>query len=146
MSRALYTVFVLSILATGCGDTTPTEQDGGSSDPSASGATAGKSLPDDLPSDIPIYPSSIVKSTDDSQPGYRDSYRMSIVLETTDSIDKVRAFFKEQVKEQAWNLEKEFPSGIDASKDDRTFHVSFLEMPAKPGHVSMNVIYTKPKP
>lgn len=160
MTRTLCLMFLLLAITPGCGkDASP----GAGDDDTNSSAGAGTSedangsqfdlparsknlpLPDDLPDDVPIYPGSRLTLKDDSQPGYRNAYRMSMVLETTDSLDKVREFFKTKIGEHEWKLDKESPNSFDAVKEERTFHVYFMEMPAKPGSVSLNVVYTQPQ-
>ncbi len=63
-------------------------------------------LPDEFPKDFPIYTGAKLTSswTTDGESGKG----VSVVWETTDSADKVQAFYKDKLPKSGWKIDNEF--------------------------------------
>ncbi len=87
----------------------------------------GVALPPDFPADVAIYPKATphMVATKDKE--------TTVILTTTDPVQKVVAFYKGQLKEKRWTmrLSSETPqvSMLQGEKDGRTLAVFITETP-----------------
>lgn len=91
------------------------------------------SLPNGFPTDFPIYPGAKIttswKTEEEGAQGY------SLVLETSDSLEKVTSFYNSELTKTAWNIEntiKEVNSGaISFNKDGSKGFIGLVENESK---------------
>ena len=98
-------------------------------------------LPQNLPEDVPVYPSAKSVYVGTSQGGIRQSPTTSIRLETADSVEKVHAFYEQKMSELGWTVGVKSPPIVNGKKDKRNLNVTIVEMPRNPGTVSITIVY-----
>lgn len=88
--------------------------------------TGSNKLPDNWPSDAPVYENANITNTMDSDPTYTSTSGSTVQFTTTDSISSVVSFYKKGLSEKGWTMMGE-PSSmgattmISARKDSRIF-------------------------
>jgi len=84
-------------------------------------------LPAEFPADVAIYPGATVVMT------VTGEKEMSITLNTTDSVEKVEAFYKKKLKEDGWKLDNAIkqPQFLQATKKGRSLSVDIRAQSGK---------------
>ncbi|MFQ5640348.1 MAG: hypothetical protein ACE5IR_20405 [bacterium] len=87
---------------------------------------SGVDLPDDFPSDAPVYPGSTVFTSATSEYGY------TVALQTHTPLKEVTDFYKKKLKEKGWKIVLNSSLGQDgsmlqASKDQRSQYITFTQ-------------------
>ena len=103
-SAPAITLAVTTLLLSGCGDGREVSfNSGGMTQTSRAGAT---SVPDDLKK--LVYPGATASGSQSANENGKDSNDHSryLNLSTTDSIDKVAAWYESALKSEGWNIEK----------------------------------------
>ncbi len=100
-------------------------------------------LPSGFPSDVPIYQPSSIKIAVKSNDGY------NVTLSTTDSPDKVKTFYTDQLKAKGWSSEDgqsiSFGSGLTAQsfmKGDQMLTVLIAQDTQKSTDTAINLTVT----
>ena len=83
-------------------------------------------IPSDFPSDVPVYSGAKVQSSVATSQQQGSGHYLA--LETTDSLDKVSAWYKSQVVDKGWKIESDATIQgtliLGATKDTRQLSVS----------------------
>ena len=86
----------------------------------------GNKLPDNWPSDAPIYPNSQVQFSGASN--QNDNSNSTVVLQTSDSGEKVLAYYKQELVAKGWKIESTYEMSdaamLGATKDKSSISVT----------------------
>jgi hypothetical protein len=75
----------------------------------------GAALPKNWPSDMPVYrPGKIIGSS--SIKGQGDDVSLSLALETSDSVDKVKEFYQSGLPNNAWEISETSTSALEGEE------------------------------
>ncbi len=92
--------------------------------------TTGNKLPDDWPSDVPVYPGSTVTYSGSSNPQTGQS-GVAAVFTSKDGGDKVVAYYKRELVSQGWTIDATQESGgytiMSATKESRNLALTIVE-------------------
>ncbi|OHA28049.1 MAG: hypothetical protein A3D56_00010 [Candidatus Taylorbacteria bacterium RIFCSPHIGHO2_02_FULL_45_35] len=105
----------------------------------------GNSLPDEWPSDAPKYPGASIQYSGSSNPQTGEA-GIALSFLTSDSLQKVVDFYKEELPSNGWVVEQTMNSGgstvMAAKKGDRTFGLYIAD--SGDGKVSVTVSISTP--
>jgi hypothetical protein len=91
-------------------------------------------LPDDWPSDAPVYPGATIQYTATANAPAGGPGSM-VILMTTDSVEKVSEYYTAQIKAQGWNVEGTMKAQgtviMGAKKGDRVLSLTMGEADGK---------------
>ena len=96
-------------------------------------------VPDDFPSDIPVYKNAVVKKYAPMVPASPKLGNV-LILETPDAKAEVLDFYREQLPVQGWTVEKPLsnaPDSLTACKSERRISVSVLDSQPGTKHTTM---------
>ncbi len=93
----------------------------------------GAKLPDDYPKDVPVASGAkIVMATSVDN---KTTHGSNLVLESTDSLDKILAFYKQGLADNGWKINATFSQAqvtiITAAKDNREMSLSVQQSEGK---------------
>ncbi len=87
-----------------------------------------KKLPDNFPSDVPVYPGSQVESSLKATGNDQVSESVTVSLSTSDSYEKVVNFYKSQLPTNGWNVTATYEAGdsftTTGEKGNRSLYVT----------------------
>ena len=96
-------------------------------------------IPKNFPSDIPIYPASILQYSMKSE----DTNVMTISLESKDSVDKIEAFYKKELEDKKWKIENVFTteksSMFTGKKKEKTINIAITKGAKKTNNISISL-------
>lgn len=146
MMRTFFLMIAVTVVGIGCGESETSNAvstDGGANRQEDTGRPT-VALPDDLPSDIPIYPGSRPVYAGSSEGGIRQSPQTSIQLHTTDSVDKSWAFYVQKLEEHSWEIAHRSESALNANKGPRNLNLTIVALPNSPGTVAISLVFNQP--
>lgn len=86
-------------------------------------------LPDNWPSDVPVYAGATVQFSGSATPT-QGNQGVSVMLQTNDTAPKVLDFYKNELTAQGWKIEGSYQAGqsatLAASKDTRNVGVTIV--------------------
>lgn len=102
-------------------------------------------LPDNFPSDIPVFTPSSVLTSFSSKEGGKTNYSVTLTTKNT-TVETVTNFYKTQLASNGWNITTEsdfFLKSLIAEKGERQLTVSFLD--TQDGETGVSIIISSTK-
>jgi len=102
-------------------------------------------LPENFPSDVPVFTPSSVLTSYSSKEGGKTNYSVTLTTKNT-TVDTVLSFYKTQLVSNGWDITTEsdfFLKSLIAEKDGRDLTVSFLDTQDDETGVSIIISSTK---
>ncbi|HPZ06943.1 MAG TPA: hypothetical protein PL110_02425 [Candidatus Eremiobacteraeota bacterium] len=93
----------------------------------------------DFPSDVPLYPGAEILSTIT----YKDKHVTTVSLETSDSIDKIKEFYKKELVRNGWKFEGVFSTDksmmFAGRKDKRTAGIAITSGEKSKNNIAISI-------